>query len=203
MTRQYLPIDNHEIFSHIRVIVGMILGISMARLVGGAMSFLQRSSRKEQIYFIHFGWAVFVFLCIIHFWWFEFALVQIQQWTFGLYFVLICYSVVFVMLAVMLFPDNIADLGGFKEYFYGRGRGFYAIVIGLVIVDTLDTLLKGSDYYRRMYGVEYPIRQFLLAVGAAGGLITKSERYHASFVAVALLVQIAWIVSLFEVLGPS
>ena len=66
MTDPFLPSDSREIFSHIRVIVGMILGISIARLVSGTVSFLQRS-RKDQIYFIHFGWAVFVFLCIIQY----------------------------------------------------------------------------------------------------------------------------------------
>lgn len=202
MTDPFVPSDSREIFSHIRVIVGMILGISIARLVSGTVSFLQRS-RKDQIYFIHFGWAVFVFLCIIHFWWFEFALLQVRQWTFGLYFVLICYSVVFVMLAVMLFPDTVDVPGGFKEYFNGHGRRFYAIVIGLVIIDTLDTLLKGSAYYHRMYGIDYPIRQVLLAAGAAGGLLIQSERYHAAFVALALVFQVAWIVSLFDVIGSG
>jgi hypothetical protein len=196
-----VPIENHEIFTHIRVIVGMILGISIARLVDGAMRFLQKPATGEGIYFIHFGWAVFVFLCIIHFWWFEFALFGIERWTFEVYFVLICYSVVFVMLSVMLFPSDIAELGGFKKYFHGHGKRFYAIVVALVIVDTLDTALKGSAYYRRMYGLDYPVRQLLLAAGAVGGLIVRSERYHAVFVAIALVFQVAWILSLFAVIG--
>lgn len=196
-------IDNHEFFSHIRIIVGMILGISMARLVGGVMQFLQSPGKKVDIYFVHFGWAVFVFLCIIHFWWFEFALFRIENWTFGLYFLLICYSVVFVMLSVMLFPDNIAELGGFREYFHGHGRWFYAIIIGMVVVDTLDTAVKGPDYYQRLYGLDYPLRQVLLVAGAAGGLVTKSERYHAVFVAAALIFQIAWIASLFGAVRSS
>jgi hypothetical protein len=202
MTDPYLPVDSRDVFSHIRVIVGMILGISIARLVGGTVSFLQRP-RKEEIYLIHLGWAVFVFLCIIHFWWFEFALLQIGKWTFGLYFVLICYSVVFVMLAVMLFPDPVLVPAGFREYFNGYGRRFYAIVIGMVIIDTLDTLIKGPAYYRRMYGVDYPVRQVLLAAGAAGGLVIQAERYHALFVVVALLFQVAWIVGLFGVIGSN
>lgn len=202
MADPYLPIDSREIFSHIRVIVGMILGISLARLVGGTVSFLQ-TPRKKDVYLIHLGWAVFVFLCIIHFWWFEFALVQVRQWTFGLYFVLICYSVVFVMLAVMLFPDAGVVPGGFREYFNGHGRRFYAIAIGMVFIDTLDTLMKGPAYYRRMYGLDYAVRQVLLASGAAGGLFIESERYHAVFVSLALLFQIAWIVGLFGVIGSN
>jgi hypothetical protein len=139
----------------------------------------------------------------VNLWWFEFALLQIREWTFGLYFVLICYSVVFVMLAVMLFPDAVLVPGGFREYFNGYGRRFYAIVIGMVIIDTLDTLIKGPAYYRRMYGVDYPVRQVLLAAGAAGGLVIRSERYHALFVVVALLFQIAWIIGLFGVIGSN
>lgn len=107
------------------------------------------------------------------------------------------------MLAVMLFPDNIGELGGFREYFHGHGRWFYVIIIGLVVVDTLDTVVKGPDYHRRLYGLDYPMRQLLLAAGAVGALVTKSERYHALFVAAALIFQIAWIASLFGAVGSS
>ena len=105
MTNLNVPADSHETFTHIRIIIGMILGMGVARLVGGATRFML-NRRKEDFYFIHVGWAIFVFLWIIHFWWFEFALLSIEQWTFEAYFLIICYSVVFVALSVMLFPDN-------------------------------------------------------------------------------------------------
>ncbi|MET3792094.1 hypothetical protein [Aquamicrobium terrae] len=192
--------ENHEIFVHIRIIVGMILGLSVARLVTGVTRFIQHPG-KEKIYPVHLGWVVFVFLFIIHFWWFEFALSQIKAWTFSLYFLLISYSIVFVMLAAMLFPDQIGEYKGFRDYFRQRRKWFYALLLLLFLVDVVDTLTKGQSYYHHLYGWAYPVRQSLLIGGAGGALLFGSERYDAGFVVFALLFQIVWIASLFDVLA--
>jgi hypothetical protein len=194
--------QSHEIFVHIRIIVGMILGISIARLVSGVTRFIQHPG-KERINLLHIGWAVFVFLAIIHFWWFEFALSRIERWTFESYFLVICYAVVFVMLSAMIFPDNMGEHEGLKEYFWDRRRVFYVLVLILFSVDIFDTLLKGANYYKQIYGWYYPARQSLLIGGTIGALFSASERYHVSFVAFALAFQILWVVSLFDVIGPN
>ncbi|WP_454632993.1 hypothetical protein [Bradyrhizobium cenepequi] len=196
------PYQSHEIFIHIRIIVGMILGISIARLVSGVTRFLQHPG-KERINLLHIGWAVFVFLAIIHFWWFEFALSRIERWTFEGYFLVICYAVVFVMLSAMIFPDNIGEHEGLKEYFWNRRNVFYVLLLVLFSVDVFDTLLKGANYYKQFYGWYYPARQTLLIAGTIGALLSASERYHVLFVAFALVFQIIWVVSLFDVIGPN
>ena len=194
--------QSHEIFIHIRIIIGMILGLSIARLVTGVTRFLQHPG-KERTNFLHLGWAVFVFLSIIHFWWFEFALSGIERWTFGGYFLLICYSVVFVMLSAMIFPDNVGDHSGLKEYFWNRRNVFYALLLILFSVDVLDTMMKGSAYYHQFYGWYYPVRQGLLISGTIGALLSTSKRYHLLFVAFTVVFQVVWIGSLFDVIGSK
>ncbi|HRP78416.1 MAG TPA: hypothetical protein PL183_04840 [Aquamicrobium sp.] len=190
---------SHEIFVHIRIIVGMILGLSVARLVSGATRFIQHPG-KEKIYPVHFAWVICIFLFIIHFWWFEFALSQTRVWTFGLYFLLISYSIMFVMLAAMLFPDEIREYEGFRDYFERRRSWFYALLIGLFVIDVVDTLVKGEKYYHH-YGLAYPVRQALLIAGAAAGLAMRSPRYDAVYAALALAAQVVWIAVLFDVLA--
>lgn len=80
------------------IVPPVIVHAGIARLVTGVTRFLQHPG-KEKICAVHLGWVAFLFLFIIHFWWFEFALSQIGIWTFPLCFLLICYSIVFVMLA--------------------------------------------------------------------------------------------------------
>jgi hypothetical protein len=194
--------QSHEMFVHIRIIIGMILGLSVSRLVSGVTRFLQHPE-KERISLLHLGWAVFVFLSIIHFWWFEFALSRIEQWTFAAYLLLICYSVVFVMLSAMIFPDNVGDHTDLKEFFWNRRNVFYVLVLILFAIDVLDTMMKGSAYYYQFYGWYYPVRQCLLICGTIGALVSTSKRYHLLFVAFALVFQIAWIGSLFGVMGSK
>lgn len=196
MNNELLAPITHEVFVHIRIIIGMILGLSVARLVIGATRYIQHPG-KEKIYLVHFAWVICVFLFILHFWWFEFALSQIKTWSFSLYFLLISYSIVFVMLAAMLFPDQITEYNGFKDYFQKRRTGFYILLLVLFAIDSVDTAVKGKQYYDH-YGIAYPIRQFLLISGAIGGLVARSELYDKIYAFAALFSQIIWISVLFN-----
>jgi len=198
MVADALTQSSHEIFVHIRIIIGMVLGLSVARMVSGATRFIQHPG-KEKIYPVHFAWVICIFLFIIHFWWFEFALSQTRVWTFSLYFLLISYSIVFVMLAAMLFPDEIREYRGFQDYFSQRRGWFYALLLVLFVIDVIDTLVKGEKYYHH-YGIAYPIRQALLIAGAAGGMTFRSPRYDAAYAFCALAAQFVWIAVLFNVL---
>ncbi len=189
----------HETFVHIRIIIGMILGISVSRLVTGMTRFVQHPGR-ERPYPVHMAWVVFVLLFIIHFWWFEFSLTKIQAWSFAAYFFLIIYAGIFAVLAAMLFPDHIDEYNGYRGYFQARRKWFYSGLLVLFVLDVIDTLLKGKDYYMELYGWDYPLRQGLFIVGTAAALFIRSERYQTALVYLALLVQVVWIISLFEFL---
>ena len=74
--------------------------------------------KEYKVYWAHLLWSLFVFLYLIHFWWWEYRLQVIPQWTFPLYFFISMYAVIQYLLCVLLFPEEMADYKGFKEYFY-------------------------------------------------------------------------------------
>lgn len=189
-------VSSEMIFVHVRIIVGMVLGISIARLVNGVMRYVQHPGR-EQIYPIHMGWVLFTFLFIVHFWWFEIALAALHQWSFSVYLFLICYAGIFAMLASLLFPDRIDEYGTLKAYFQQRRRWFFGILLAMIVLDSVDTFIKGTEYFSEHYNWDYPVRQGLLAIGTLGAMVWQSEKYQASFVVFAVVLQIAWSLSLF------
>jgi hypothetical protein len=67
------PLLHADGFTHVRIIIGMVLGLSLARLINGGMQFVQHPE-LSRIYPVHLGWVIFVLISIIHFWWFEFYL---------------------------------------------------------------------------------------------------------------------------------
>jgi hypothetical protein len=73
-----------EYFGHVRTIIGMVLGLSVARLVNGMTRFVQHPGTIK-VYPVHLGWVVFLFITIVHFWWYEFHLSLVPVWTFPLY----------------------------------------------------------------------------------------------------------------------
>ncbi|MGP9498037.1 MULTISPECIES: hypothetical protein [unclassified Halomonas] len=188
-----------EIFTHIRIIVGMVLGLSVSRLIIGLTRFVQHPGR-EKIYLLHIGWVLFLLLFIIHFWWFEFALAHRPNWSFAIYFFLIFYASLFAALSAILFPDRMDEYQGYGDCLQKRSRSFYVLLLVLLVVDVIDTLIKGGDYYAAHYGWYYPVRQAVLIAGTILALVWRSERYQAGFVVFALLFQVIWIVSLFEVI---
>jgi hypothetical protein len=187
-----------EVFVHIRIIVGMVLGLSLARLVNGLTRFVQHPKR-EQIYAVHVGWTVFMLSAIIHFWWYEFGLSHIQVWTFELYFFVLFYATLFVAIASLLYPDKIDEYDGFRDYFESRRRWFYGLLIIMFAIDLVDTAIKGADHFAAL-GPEYLIRQGLMIVGAVIAFLVSNKRYQIFFVTAAIVWQVIWIVRLFGVL---
>lgn len=185
-----------EVFTHIRIIVGMVLGLSISRLITGLTRFIQHPGR-EQVYLPHLAWVMFLLLFIIHFWWFEFAFSHRPSWSFTIYFFLIFYAGLFAALSSVLFPDRIDEYHGLGDYFQKRRRAFYGLLLLLFIVDVIDTLIKGPAYYS-FYGWYYPLHQVALIAGIILAMTWRNERYQLIFPVLALLVQIIWIASLFE-----
>lgn len=191
--------DAHETFVHIRILIGMILGIAVSRLVTGLTRFIQHPG-QEKPYFTHIVWVAFVLLFIAHFWWFEFALFKKQSWGFGTYFFLLVYAGIFAVIAALLFPDRIDEYKGFRGYFLARRRWFYSALLFLFVADLVDTLLKGPEYYALYYNWDYPLRQGFFILGTGTALIVESETYQKVLAALMLLFQVIWIVGLFEIL---
>lgn len=185
-------------FVHIRIIVGMVLGISLSRLVSGLARFVQHPTRQK-IYSVHLGWVLYMLLAIIHFWWYEFSLARIQVWTFGLYFFIIFFAILFALAASLLFPDQITDYASYEDYFQSRRKWFYGLLAVLSVTDLVDTAIKGAEHFRAL-GYEYPIQQGVLVLCAVIAIFVPSKKYQGAFVITALVYKALWIFRLFDVL---
>lgn len=187
-----------EGFTHVRVIVGMVLGLSLARLVNGLTRFVQHPG-SVKIYPIHLGWAFFLLVTIIHFWWYEFHLRLVPQWNFQVYFFLIVYTMLYAALTALLFPDQITDYQGYEHYFEARKRWFYGVLALTFIFDIGDTLIKGQDYFASL-GTEYVLRQCLFAAAAITAMFVKGRRFQLVFLVIGAIYQISWIIRVYDLL---
>lgn len=184
---------------HIRTILAVVMGLSITRLLAGLARFVQHPSR-ENVYLVHLGWVVFLLTAVIHFWWFEFAMVHVELWTFELYCFLFCYTAIFFFICSILFPDRMDEYAGFKDYFHSRQKWFYGLLASLFVVDVIDTLWKGTLHFQAL-GLEYPIRQGLMFVFAIIAMFVTNQRFHLAFVVVVLVAQVSWILRYFQFLS--
>jgi hypothetical protein len=187
-----------DLYVHVRIIMGIVLGLSVTRLLSGLARIVQHPKRQE-VSFIHLGWVAWMLLNVVAWWWWEFRLSALVQWTFPIYFFVIGYAFLNFTLCSLLFPDQMAEYAGYKEFLISRRRWFFGILAVSFAVDVADTLIKGIDYFDG-YGVEYPIRIAASIALCVVAMITTNERFHGWFVAVALVYQASWIVRYLDVL---
>lgn len=100
---------------------------------------------------------LFLFLYFIHFWWWEFYLQKIAQWTFPLYFFIAIYATILYLLCSLFYPDEMSEYDGYRGYFYSRRQWIFSLMTLLFIADIVDTLVKDSDY-RAHLGLFFAIR---------------------------------------------
>jgi hypothetical protein len=145
-----------ELYLHIRVVVSILVGFSLTHLLRGVARIVQHPGR-EKVYWVHLVWVGFMFIYLITFWWWEFRLEQIPTWTLPLYVFVILYGVLLYLLCALLFPDDVKEYNGYRDYFYSRKGWFFGVLAALWIVDFYDTVIKGPSRLQAV-GIEYTVR---------------------------------------------
>src|SRR5437762_13623339 len=184
-----------EIFTHVRVLVGVVLGLGLTRILAGLARFMQHPAHKK-LYATHLLWVAVVLLAAVHFWWFELGLARIQPWPFELFVFILGYAFLFYLMASLLIPDAIDEYAGYEEYFISRRRWFFGLLAATVPVELIDTLAKGGGHVRSLGG-EYPLRLAVVLVLCGVAAWTPNRRFHLAFALVYLLYLIAWILRLY------
>ncbi|HEY0274918.1 MAG TPA: hypothetical protein VGC31_02435, partial [Paenirhodobacter sp.] len=144
-------------------------------------------------------WSLVLLLSAVHFWWFEFALRQVQVWYFGFYLVILFYAFMLFLMASLLFPDVSHEHSGNEDYFMDRRAWFFAIFALTYGIDLLDTWIKGRDYFVGL-GLEYRVRAGLAIAVAAVAALVRTPRMVAILGGVWLLYDLSWIFRRYDIL---
>ena len=190
---------NPDIYVHVRIVVGIVLGLSISRLLTGLARFIQHPLRN-QVYPIHLAWVFFLLISVVHFWWFEFQLITLRVWTFEMYIFVISYAGLFFMTCTLLFPDDMDEYSGYREYLMSRRKWFFGLLGIIFLVDVVDAYLKGVEHVQS-FGIEYPIRTAVFVGVCVVAMVTTDQRFHALFAVASLLYQLSWIFRQFGVMS--
>ena len=180
-----------QIYDHVRVVISILLGFSLTHLLRGVARLIQHP-RRQKVDFIHLGWTLFIFFYLIHFWWFEFRLGLVGQWTFPLYLFIILYGVLLYLICALLWPDDVNEYDGFRGYFFSRKAWFFGFLSTLWFFDYVDTLIKGRAVLSSL-GWEYEIRLILFLGCSLWAMRSKNMAFHRTFVTLGTLYQLSYI----------
>ena len=185
-----------ELFPHVRIVMGMVVGLGITRLLMGVAGLIQHPARAR-LSPIHLLWALSVLIELILFWWWEFALYEISDWSFGIFAFLIGYAITLFLMAALLFPDKIDDYDGYEDFFLKRRHWFFAVFGLTFVLDVIDTLIKGEPYFDTL-GIQYLVQVPAGLILAGIAIWTANRRFHLGLVICHLLYQAWWIAILFR-----
>ena len=144
-------------FQYVMVLTSIIIGLGITNALLGLSSAIDRfteSGRPLRLSWASGVWLAFTFLWMVLFWWWEFRLLEIlKHWTLWNYFLIICYAVVLFLLVALLIPrdwDKVEDL---NEYFLAKRRWFYSVLVLGLMIDLMDSYMKGGWTYVRGTGI--------------------------------------------------
>lgn len=135
-----------ELFPHVRIVMGMVVGLGITKLLTGYAGLIQHP-RRTPLSPIHLLWGASILVELVLFWWWEFELYGVKSWSFGLFAFLIGYAVTLYLLAALIFPDKIDEYDGYEDYFLKRRHWFFAILGATFLLDIVDTVVKGEPYF--------------------------------------------------------
>jgi len=173
-----------DAFTHVRIIIGMVLGLAVSRLLIGMSRFIQHPG-KLRIYPAHLLWVIFLLIAIVRFWWFEFHLRNLPYWTFLTYLFLVFYASLYFLLSALLFPDSMEDYANYRDYFLSRRQWFFGILVLLFLVDIVDTSIKGQAHLASL-GAEYFLHCAVIAGLAVAGMLTRRDHVQLTLGLLAL-----------------
>ncbi len=186
-----------EVFNHIKYVIAITLSFSVAHLLRGTVKFIQHPNRVKP-YITHLLWVIYMYLTLIHFWWWELRLAEITQWYFFAYFFIVLYITNYYVICTILYPDDINDYKDYKDYFFSRKTWFFGLLSVAFVADIFDTLIKGRDYFFRL-GWEVPVRNLILIILCLIGIRVKNPKFHLLLVIVFILYELFFIARLYDV----
>lgn len=191
-------IGSHEVYSHVRILIGVVLGLGLTRLLSGIAGIVQHPG-KRPLYVTHLLWVAIMVVLIVHFWWWEFGLIRVPVWRFELFCFILTYAFLHYLLATLLFPESMEEYSGYKDYFLSRRRWIFGLLIAVFAADYADTLIKGREHLEAL-GVEYQARLIVGILLFAVAICTRNLRFHFILAVAFLVYYVSWIIRAYDVL---
>ena len=190
------PAATLELFPHVRIVMGTVIGLAITRLLMTVAGIIQHPHRGK-VSALHRLWMGSMLLELVLFWWWEFALHRIEFWSFGLVLFIMLYAITLFLMAALLSPDNISEYTGYEDFFLKRRHWFFGLLAATFLLDTIDTLVKGQNHWSRFdwsYFLQVPIGLALCVLAWR----SASRYVHLTIVTLHIVYQLFLIIRFFN-----
>jgi hypothetical protein len=164
-----------EVFLHVRVLLGTIIGLGITRLIMNLAGTIQHPKRKVSL--LHLLWVISMIIELVLFWWWQFSLTRVEGWTFAVTAFIIAYAMLLLLIASLLTPDNIAEYSGHEDFFLKRRFWFFGFFALVGVFDQIDNALKSGAYAQR-FGDSYNVQTAIGLMVCIIACATSNRKVH-------------------------
>ena len=191
-------------FEYLAVLFSVVVGLAVTQTLRGVLRIV-RHRRTVRIYWPALVWTAAVVQWAVFFWWFTgLNLAQAEEWRFtGLLFVLAYGATLFFLLG-LLHPDDVGEGFDMRAHFEDNRAWFFGVLLGLGLLDVLDTWFKVSNDLSTLEGrrtTEYVVFLAIWLLGS-GTLLRVRDPKFVGTAGLLFLLMTFYIASRAPVLGP-
>ena len=117
-----------------------------------------------------------------------------------MYVFVVFYGSLVYLLCALLFPNDMNEYDGFREYFLSRRKWFFGTLAVMQVADFFDTAIKGPTTLKQL-GIEYDVQGAVFLLLSLIAIKVKNERFLGAFAVVGALYQISFYVRFFTFVG--
>lgn len=182
-----------EVFSHLSVLISIILGLGLSHLLSRVGELFQARAahgQRVKVYWVQMTWVVIVFLAHVQLWWALFLWTERLKSASFFDFLLVLLGPVTLFLASRIVLPDLEDTPtvDLKEYFHAIRPWFFTVLALYPIVAAL-TEVAVDDWTLRPSRLMQVVLSALLFPGA----FIRSERFHSTLVLVVLAMTVIFI----------
>lgn len=179
-------------FSYLSVLLSVIIGLAVTQVLQGVRA-LMLARESARLYAPSLIWAGLVLLIAVQMWWSSFGLRDHQDWTFGLYGLILLQTALFYLAAGLVLPDLSPDRIDLEADYHRNRRWFFGLLAGAAVTSILkDVALEGE--LPEPFNLSF---HAVLIGSCLAAILTGSRRYHLLLAPVSLLLFAGYIAVLF------
>ena len=180
-----------EAFTHLSVLLSIILGLGMAELLGGFTRLIEHRS-TARLFAPAICWALLLLIVHVQTWWTLFGLRGQRDWTFLSFCVVLLQPIALYLLASLVFPRG--EHPDLRSSYFANRRWFFAFLIFLLLASLAkDLVLSGS-----LPSTPNLAFHVVLLVTSAVAIYTPNERFHRQLAFSSLAMILLYIGLLFS-----
>jgi hypothetical protein len=133
-----------DAFSHLSVLLSIIVGLAIAQLLQG-LGQLMQGRQRVRWYWPAAVWMATLLLIYVQSWWAMFGLRNVQVWTFGAFAVVLLQTVLEYLLAALLTPTSFGSSEvDLRSHFFEQQRPFFAVLVLVLVVSLAKEFVLGG-----------------------------------------------------------